>query len=327
MLAYIIRRLLFGLLTIFAVSILSFVIIQLPPGDYVTSYIAALEAQGDEVSAEEAAGIRERFGLGQPMYVQYGKWMWQVLQGNLGTSFQYRIPVTQVLGERLFLTILLALGSLIFIWITAIPIGIYSAVRQYSVTDYVATTIGFMGLAIPDFLLALVLMYLAWDWFDFSIGGLFSQEYAEAQWSVGRVIDMLKHMIIPIIVLGTAGTASLIRITRANLLDELRKPYVVTARAKGLSEWQIVFKYPVRLALNPIISLTAYILPFLVSGSIIVSVVLSLPTLGPVLLRSLLSQDMFLAGAIILMIGIMTVVGTLLSDILLGLVDPRVRLE
>ena len=327
MLAYITRRILFGLLTIFALSLLSFAIIQLPPGDYVTSYIAALEAQGDEVNAEEAAAIRERFGLGQPMYVQYGKWMWQVLQGNLGTSFQYRVPVTQVIGERLFLTIVLALGSLVFIWVTAIPIGIYSAVRQYSITDYAATTIGFMGLAIPDFLLALILMYLAWDWFDFSIGGLFSPEYAEAPWSVGRTIDLLKHMIIPVIVLGTAGTASLIRITRANLLDELRKPYVVTARAKGLSQWQIVFKYPVRLALNPIISLTAYILPFLVSGSIIVSVVLSLPTLGPVLLRSLLSQDMFLAGAIILMIGVMTVVGTILSDILLGLVDPRVRLE
>ena len=327
MLGYFTRRILFGLLTIFAVSILSFAIIQLPPGDYVTSYIASLEAQGDEVSAEEAASLRAHFGLGQPIYVQYGKWMWQILQGNLGTSFQYKIPVTHVIGERLFLTVVLALGSLVFIWVTAIPIGIYSAVRQYSLTDYAATTIGFMGLAIPDFLLALVLMYLAWDWFDFSIGGLFSPEYAAAPWSAGRVIDLLQHMIIPIIVLGTAGTASLIRITRANLLDELRKPYVVTARAKGLSEWQIVFKYPVRLALNPIISLTAYILPFLVSGSIIVSVVLSLPTLGPVLLRSLLSQDMFLAGAIILMIGVMTVIGTLLSDILLGLVDPRVRLE
>jgi peptide/nickel transport system permease protein len=200
-------------------------------------------------------------------------------------------------------------------------------VRQYSLTDYLATAIGFTGLAIPDFLLALVLMYLAWDYFGFSIGGLFSPDYVAAPWSLGRVIDLLQHMIIPIIVLGTAGTASLIRITRANLLDELRKPYVVTARAKGMSEWKLIFKYPVRLALNPIISLTAYILPFLVSGSIIVSVVLSLPTIGPVLLRSLLSQDMFLAGAIILLIGVMTVIGTMISDILLGVVDPRVRLE
>lgn len=327
MLEYLLRRILYGLLTIFAVSILSFMIIQLPPGDYVTSYIASLEAQGDQVSAEEAAALREYFGLGDPIYVQYGKWMWQISKGNFGMSFQYRVPVTQVIGERLLLTIILALGSVVFIWIVAIPIGIYSAIRQYSVQDYIATTLGFIGLAVPDFLLALVLMYFAWDIFGLSIGDLFSPEYKVAPWSMGRVIDLMQHMVIPIIVLGTAGTASLIRITRANLLDELRKPYVVTARAKGLSEWQLIMKYPVRLALNPIISLTAYIFPFLVSGSIIVSVVLSLPTVGPVLLRSLLSQDMFLAGAIILLIGVMTVIGTLLSDILLGIVDPRVRMR
>ncbi|MBX3054129.1 MAG: ABC transporter permease [Caldilineaceae bacterium] len=327
MLGYLIRRITYGLVTIFAVSVLSFIIIQLPPGDYVTSYIAALEAQGDEVSAEEAEALRAYFGLGQPPYVQYAKWIYQMTQGNMGLSFQYRVPVTDVIGERMLLTIILALGSVVFVWITAIPIGIYSAVRQYSIQDYIATTLGFIGLAVPDFLLALVLMYVAWDWWGFSIGGLFSQEYAAAPWSGARVVDLLQHMIIPIVVLGTAGTASLIRITRANLLDELRKPYVVTARAKGMTEWQLIMKYPVRLALNPVISLTAYIFPFLVSGSVIVSVVLSLPTLGPVLLRSLLSQDMFLAGAIILLIGVMTVVGTLLSDILLGLVDPRVRLE
>lgn len=327
MLGYLIRRILYGLLTIFAVSVLSFLIIQLPPGDYVTSYIASLEAQGDEVSVEEAEAIRAYFGLGQPAYVQYGKWMWQIFHGNFGLSFQYRVPVTEVIGERLFLTIVLALGTVFFIWIVAIPIGILSAVRQYSLLDYIATTLGFTGLAVPDFLLALVLMYFAWDLFDFSIGGLFSPDYVTAPWSMGRVLDLLRHLIIPIIVLGTSGTASLIRITRANLLDELRKPYVVTARAKGLTEWQLILKYPVRLALNPVISLTAYILPFLVSGSIIVSVVLSLPTVGPVLLRSLLSQDMFLAGAIILLIGVMTVIGTLLSDILLGLIDPRVRLR
>ncbi|MCC9074607.1 ABC transporter permease [Litorilinea aerophila] len=327
MVAYLIRRVFYGLLTIFAVSVLSFLIIQLPPGDYVTSYIASLEAQGDEVSAEEAAALREYFGLGQPAYVQYGKWIWQILHGNFGMSFQYRVPVTEVIGERLLLTVLLALGTVVFIWVVAIPIGIYSAVRQYSIPDYLATFLGFTGLAVPDFLLALVLMYFAWDLYDFSIGGLFSPEYVTAPWGVDRVIDLLKHMIIPVIVLGTSGTASLIRITRANLLDELRKPYVVAARAKGLSEWQLILKYPVRLALNPIISLTAYILPFLVSGSVIVSVVLSLPTVGPVLLRSLLSQDMFLAGAIILLIGVMTVIGTLLSDILLALIDPRVRLQ
>ncbi|MEZ4862163.1 MAG: ABC transporter permease [Caldilineaceae bacterium] len=327
MLAYFIRRIGYGLLTIFAVSILAFLIIQLPPGDYVTSYIAALESQGDEVSAEEAQALREYFGLGQPAYVQYLKWISQIVRGNFGISFQYRVPVTDVIGERLMLTIVLALSTLVFVWVVAIPIGIYSAVRQYSFLDYVATTFGFTGLAIPDFLFALVLMYLAWDWFDFSIGGLFSPEYASAPWSTARVVDLLKHLVIPIVVLGTSGTASLIRITRANLLDELRKPYVVTARAKGMSEWQLIFKYPVRLAFNPIISITAYILPFLVSGSIIVSVVLNLPTVGPVLLRSLLSQDMYLAGAIILLIGVMTVIGTLISDILLGIVDPRVRLR
>lgn len=327
MLGYLIKRIAYGLLAIFAVSVLSFIIIQLPPGDYVTSYIAALEAQGGIVAEEEAEALRTYLGLGQPAYVQYGKWMWQIAQGNLGMSFQYRVPVTQIIGERLFLTMVLALGSVIFVWIVAIPIGIYSAVHQYSVQDYLATTLGFIGLAVPDFLLALVMMYFAWDWYGFSIGGLFSPEYVSAPWSWGRVWDLMQHLVIPIIVLGTSGTAALIRITRANLLDELRKPYVVTARAKGMSEWQLIFKYPVRLALNPIISLTAYILPFLVSGSIIVSVVLNLPTLGPVLLRSLLSQDMFLAGSIILMIGTMTVIGTLLSDILLGLVDPRVRLQ
>lgn len=327
MLGYLVKRIWYGLIAIFAVSILSFVIIQLPPGDYVTSYIANLETQGVQVRADEAQALREQYGLGQPMYVQYGRWISQIIQGNFGMSFQYRIPVVEVIGERLLLTIILALGSVFFIWITAIPIGIFSAVRQYSIQDYLATTIGFIGLAVPDFLLALVLMYFAWDWFNFSVGGLFSAEYAVAPWSWGRIVDLLQHMIIPIIVLGTSGTASLIRITRANLLDELRKPYVVTARAKGMSEWRLIMKYPVRLALNPIISLTAYILPFIVSGSIIVSVVLSLPTLGPVLLRSLLSQDMFLAGSIILMIGVMTVIGTLLSDILLAIVDPRVRLQ
>jgi peptide/nickel transport system permease protein len=327
MLSYLIRRVAYGLLTIVAVSILSFTIIQLPPGDYVTSYIAALEQQGGEVSAEEAAALRAQYGLGQPGYVQYFRWVTQIIQGNFGTSFQYRIPVIDVIGERFLLTIVLALGSVLFVWVTAIPIGIFSAVRQYSLADYVATTVGFIGLAVPDFLLALVMMYFAWDVWGFSIGGLFSPEYVTADWSWGRVGDLLQHMAIPIVVLGTSGTASLIRITRANLLDELRKPYVVTARAKGMNEWQLILKYPVRLALNPVISLTAYILPFLVSGSIIVSVVLNLPTLGPVLLRSLVSQDMFLAGSIILMIGTMTVIGTLLSDILLALVDPRVRLQ
>jgi peptide/nickel transport system permease protein len=215
----------------------------------------------------------------------------------------------------------------VFIWIVAIPIGIFSAVRQYSIWDHVFTFFGFIGLAVPDFLLALVMMYLAFVMFDFSIGGLFSPDYVAVGWSLGRVWDLMRHMVIPVIILGTSGTATLIRITRANLLDELRKPYVATARAKGLPEWKLVLKYPVRLALNPAVSLTAYILPFLVSGSIVVSVVLGLPTVGPILLKALVAQDMFLAGAIILIIGWMTVVGTFFSDLLLVLIDPRVRFE
>lgn len=325
MLGYLVRRVAFGLLTIWAVSVLSFAIIQLPPGDYATSYIAALESQGDQVNAEEIAALRSYFGLDQPVYLRYVTWVTGVLNGNYGISFEFRQPVIEVIGDRLMLTIILALGTIIFTWIVAIPIGIYSAVRQYSTMDHVVTTVGFIGLALPDFLLALVMMYFAWSWLGLSIGGLFSPEYLSAPWSLAKFLDMLSHMVIPIVVLGTSGTAALIRITRANLLDELRKPYVVTARAKGMSEWRLIMKYPVRLALNPIISLTAYILPYVVSGSVIVSVVLSLPTLGPLLLRALVSQDMYLAGAIILMIGTMTVIGTLLSDLLLAWVDPRVR--
>jgi peptide/nickel transport system permease protein len=327
MLIYLLRRLFYGLLTIVAVSILSFAIIQLPPGDYATAYIAALEAQGDEVGLQEAEALRTYFGLNDPFHVRYARWVGNMVRGNFGLSFEYRLPVRDVIGQRLLLTVVLALATVLFTWIMAIPIGIFSAVRQYSAWDYTVTTVGFVGLAIPDFLLGLVLLYLSWAWFGVSAGGLFSPEYISAPWSLARVIDLLKHMAIPVLVLGTSGTAALVRIMRANLLDELRKPYVITARAKGVKEWQLVLKYPVRMALNPVISLTAYILPHLVSGSIIVSVVLSLPTLGPMLLQSLTSQDMYLAGSIIMMIGTMTVIGTFLSDLLLAWVDPRVRFE
>jgi peptide/nickel transport system permease protein len=277
--------------------------------------------------ADEAENLREFYGINRPLYVQYGKWINQIAHGNLGYSFEFGLPVNDVIGERLILTVVLALVTVVFIWIVAIPIGIFSAVRQYSIWDHVFTFFGFIGLAVPDFLLALVMMYLAFVIFDFSIGGLFSPDYVAVGWSLGRVWDLMKHMVIPVIILGTSGTASLIRITRANLLDELRKPYVATARAKGMPEWKLILKYPVRLALNPAVSLTAYILPFLVSGSIVVSVVLGLPTVGPILLKALVAQDMFLAGAIILIIGWMTVVGTFFSDLLLILVDPRVRFE
>ena len=314
-------------MAIWAVSIISFFIINLPPGDYVTSYIAQLQNTGSIILADEAENLREFYGINRPLYVQYGKWINQIAHGNLGYSFEFGLPVNDVIGERLILTMILALVTVVFIWIVAIPIGIFSAVQQYSIWDHTFTFFEFIGLAVPDFLLALIMMYMSFVLFDFSIGGLFSPDYVAVGWSLGRVWDLMKHMVIPVIILGTSGTATLIRITRANLLDELRKPYVATARAKGLPEWKLVLKYPVRLALNPAVSLTAYILPFLVSGSIVVSVVLGLPTVGPILLKALVAQDMFLAGAIILIIGWMTVVGTFFSDLLLVLIDPRVRFE
>ena len=329
MLAYLVRRVLYAVLALWAVSVLSFFIIQLPAGDYVSAYIASLEAMGEGGLSSDAAGtIRETYGIDRPLPVQYFKWITRILfDFDFGISFQSTAPVSEIIGPRLLLTVVLALATVVFTWIIAIPIGIISAVKQYSVLDYVVTFLGFLGLAVPDFLLALVLLYVAFAWFDFSVGGLFSPEYVTAPWTLARIWDLGLHMIIPMIVLGTSGTAATIRIVRANLLDELRKPYVVAARAKGVPEWKLILKYPVRIAMNPVISLTAYILPFLISGSIIVSVVLALPTMGPVLLQSLLAQDMFLAGSIILLVGAMTVIGTLLSDILLVWADPRVRFE
>lgn len=327
MLGYFTRRLIYAILTIWAVSVISFLIIQLPPGDYVTAYIAQLAAQGSSLSLSEAENLRIYYGLDQPLYVQYFKWAGRMLSGDLGFSFEHQKPVTEVIGERLFLTLVVALASVVFTWVVAIPLGIYSAVRQYSIWDYTFTFFGFVGLAVPNFLLALILMWIGFSVFDLNVGGLFSPEYLVAPWSWGRVWDLLTHLWVPVLILGIAGTAQIIRITRANVLDELRKPYVVTAKAKGLTEWQVILKYPVRLALNPVVSMTAYIWPFLVSGSVIVSVVLSLPTVGPVLLRSLISQDMFLAGSIIMLVGLMTIIGTFLSDLLLLWIDPRIKME
>ena len=327
MAGYILRRLLVAMGTVWVISVISFTIIQLPPGDYVTSYIAQLMATGTLVTQEEAENLRIQYGLHQPMYAQYARWVWLMLQGNFGVSMEWQRPVLEVIGDRLLLTVLLAFAAVIFTWILAIPIGIYSAVRQYSIGDYIFTFIGFIGLAVPSFLLALVVMYLTFAYFGASIGGLFSTEYLDAPWSLARVWDLCKHLWVPALILGTAGTAQLVRILRANLLDELRKPYVVTARAKGLSELRTILKYPVRVALNPFISTIGYTLPFLVSGSIIVSIVLSLPTVGPLLLKALIAQDMFLAGTIVLLLGLMTVIGTLISDILLVWIDPRIRLE
>jgi peptide/nickel transport system permease protein len=327
MLAYIGRRALLAVFTVWAISMLAFVIIQLPPGDYVSSYIAQMAAMGSVVSDEEAQNLRIQYGLGQPIYVQYWKWMKQIAEGNFGFSMEWRRPVTEVIGERLWLTVIVAVSALILTWVLALPIGIYSAVRQYSVGDYAATFIGFIGLAVPNFLLALVILYFGFTLFNANIGGLFSPELQDAPWSWARVWDLAKHLPIPALILGLAGTAQQIRIMRANLLDELRKPYVVTARSKGLPEPRVIVKYPVRLALNPFASTIGYTLPYIVSGSIIVSLVLGLPTVGPLLLKALISQDMFLAGTIVLLLGLMTVIGTLISDILLVWIDPRIRLE
>ena len=327
MVAYIGRRALLAAFTVWAISVLSFVIIQLPPGDYVSSYIAQMAASGSVVTEQEAQNLRIQYGLDQPIYVQYYKWVKLIAEGNFGMSMEWKRPVAEVIGDRLWLTMAVSVAALFLTWVLALPIGIYSAVRQYSLGDYTATFVGFIGLAVPNFLLALVVLYLGFTLFNANIGGLFSVELQDAPWSAAKVWDLCKHLPIPALILGLAGTAQQIRIMRANLLDELRKPYVVTARSKGLSELKVILKYPVRLALNPFASTIGYTLPYIVSGSIIVSLVLGLPTVGPLLLRALISQDMFLAGTIVLLLGVMTVIGTLISDILLVWVDPRIRLE
>ncbi|MBI1294843.1 ABC transporter permease subunit [bacterium] len=328
MVSYIIRRFMAGLVTIWAASVLSFLIIQLPPGDYVTSYIAQLQSTGTVVSSEEAAAIRQQYGLDQPIYMQYFRWIGLMMQGNFGMAMEYNRPVLEVIGDRLTLTMVVSLAAVLFIWAVALPIGIYSAVKQYSIGDYFFTFISFIGIAIPNFMLALIVMYVSFKYFGItSIGGLFSPEYLMEPWSLAKIWDLMKHLPLPALILGLAGTAELVRIMRANLLDELRKPYVTTARAKGLSKTRVILKYPVRAALNPFASTIGYIFPFIVSGSIIVSLVLSLPTVGPLLFRSLIAQDLFLAGTILLLLAVLTVIGTFISDLVLMWVDPRIRLE
>jgi peptide/nickel transport system permease protein len=326
-LTYFVQRLLLAVVTVWAISVISFAIIQLPPGDFVTAYIAQLQSLGTIVSQSEADALRREYGLDRPFPVQYYKWLRRALRGDFGIAMEYRRPVTEVIGDRLALTAVLTFTSIVFTWILAIPIGIYSAVKQYSLGDYFFTLVGFLGLAIPNFLLALVVLYIGFVLFDANVGGLFAPQYVDAPYSWAKIVDLLHHLWLPSIILAVAGTAQLIRVLRANLLDELRKPYVVTARAKGLSEWRVVFKYPLRVALNPLVSTVGYLLPLIVSGSIIVSVVMSLPTVGPLLLKALIAQDMFLAGTIILLIGLMTVIGTFISDLLLAWIDPRIKLE
>ena len=327
MLKYMLRRIMMMIPTLIAISIVSFVIIQLPPGDFLTAYVANLEAEGEGIDEATIAGLRARYGLGQPIYVQYLKWIWRVFHGDFGQSFRWNAPVANLIWGRLGLTVLVSFVTLIFTWLVAFPVGIYSAVRQYSVGDYIATAIGFLGVATPNFLLALVLMVLSYAYLGQSVGGLFSPQYAEAAWTWDKFRDLLNHIWIPLVVLGTSGAAGLIRIMRANLLDELEKPYVITARAKGQKELTLLLRYPVRAALNPFVSTVGWSLAALASGTTIVAVVLNLPMVGPLMLGALISQDMYLAGSLILMLSVLTVIGTLISDILLAWLDPRIRLS
>jgi peptide/nickel transport system permease protein len=325
---YILRRILGIIPTLFVASFVTFAIIQLPPGDFATSYVANLSAQGDTVSQEALESLRESYGLNQPIPVQYVKWMTGILtRGDYGISFEFREPVSSLIWDRIWLTVWLSLISVLLTWAIAFPIGIYSAVKQYSAGDYLSTFLSFVGVSVPAFLIALVVMYWQFKFFGKTSSGLFSDPYISAPWSIGRIEDLLAHLWLPALILGLGGTAELVRILRANLLDELRRPYVVTARAKGLPEWKVILKYPVRLALNPFVSTLGWILPGLISGSIIVSQVMNLPTTGPLLLRSLQSQDMYLAGSMILVLSVATVIGTLVSDILLALLDPRIRYQ
>ncbi|SDS58626.1 peptide/nickel transport system permease protein [Jiangella sp. DSM 45060] len=327
MLTFVVRRVALMIPTLVLISIVTFTIIQLPPGDFLTTYVTNLSAQGETVDPAEVAALRARYGLDEPLPAQYLTWIWGIVSdGDFGRSFEWNRPVAEMISDRLPLTIVFMAATVVFTWIIAFPIGLYSAIRQYSITDYVATTIGFLGLAIPNFLLALALMWVGLNVFgQDSVGGLFSPEYKDAAWNLGKVLDLMGHLWVPMVVLGTAGTAGLIRILRANLLDELRKPYVTAARARGMPERRLLLRYPMRVALNPFVSTIGWVLPVLIGGEVIVSSVLSLETTGPLLLSSLQSQDMYLAGSIILLVSVMTVIGTLISDLLLAWLDPRIR--
>jgi peptide/nickel transport system permease protein len=328
MLGYILRRILMMIPTLFVISIISFVIIQLPPGDFLTTYAAQLSEMGDSIDQVALEALEERYGLGQPVYVQYYKWMSGILlRGDWGQSMEWHKPVKELIWERLGLTIVLSLVSLLVSWFVAIPVGVYSATHQYSIPDYIMSVLSFVGAGTPGFMIALVIMWLAMTKLGLNVGGLFSQEYMVSPWSWAKIFDLIKHIWIPILVIALGSTAQSVRTTRANLLDEFNKPYVETARAKGLSEGRLIWKYPVRVAMNPFFSTVGWSLASLISGQTLIAVVLSLQTTGPLLLRALMSQDMYLAGSLLLLISVLTVIGTLLSDILLAVVDPRIRLE
>ena len=327
MLTYIVRRLFTMIMTLVAVSALVFVIIQLPPGDYLTTYIAELESQGELIDPLKIEFLRQEYGLDKPMIEQYWIWVSGMVQGDLGYSFEYELPVNDVVGDRLFLSFVLNFSTIIFIWIISFPIGIYSATHQYSWGDHGLTFFGFLGLATPNFLLALILLYFANVTFGTSIGGLMAEEYLNKPWSVDKMLSVFEHMWVPVIVIGTSGTAGMIRRLRANLLDELQKQYVITGRAKGLPPIKLLMKYPLRMSLNPFVAEIGNILPQVVSGSVIVSTVMSLPTTGPMLLHALQSQDMYLAGSFLMFLAVLTVIGMFVSDVLLAMLDPRIRLD
>jgi peptide/nickel transport system permease protein len=327
MLGYILRRVLLMIPTLLVISIISFVIIQLPPGDYLTSYAAQMSSQGDTIDAQALEALKDRYGLGEPIYVQYFKWISGIiLRGDWGQSMEWQKPVKDLIWERLALTMLLSSVAIVVSWFVAIPVGVYSATHQYSIPDYLMSVISFVGVGTPGFLLALIVMWLAMSQLNQNVGGLFSNEFLLAPWSVNKVVDMLKHLWIPVVIIALESTAGSIRTTRANLLDELNKPYVETARAKGLEEGKLIWKYPVRVALNPFFSTVGWSLASLISGQTLIAVVLSLQTTGPMMLRALMSQDMYLAGSFLLLLSSLTVVGTLISDIVLAWVDPRIRL-
>jgi peptide/nickel transport system permease protein len=326
MLGYILKRLLYMVPTLIGMSLISFLIIQLPPGDYLTSMIATMSESGQAVDPAQIERLKQVYGFDDPFYIQYLKWMSGiVLRGDFGWSFEWNQPVSGLIWDRMGSTLAISLLSLLFVWAVALPIGIYSAVRRHSIGDHVFTFLGFIGLAVPNFILALVLMYVAYRYLGQSVGGLNSPEFAEAPWSLAKAADFLAHLWIPIVIIGASGTAALIRILRANLTDELHKPYVITARAKGLPEYKVILKYPVRIALNPFVSAIGWVLPHLVSGVTIIAIVLNLPTAGPLLFRALISQDMYLAGSFILLLSALTLIGMLMSDLLLALLDPRIR--
>jgi peptide/nickel transport system permease protein len=327
MFGYIIKRFLLMIPTLIVISIISFVVIQLPPGDFLTSYVAQLRMEGEMIDEAEIAALQQRYGLGQPAYVQYYKWVSGIiLRGDWGQSMEWQKPVRTLIWERIGLTMALSFSTMIFSWFVSIPVGVYSATHQYSILDYAMTFVSFVGVGTPGFLIALLVMWFAMSSLGMNVGGLFSEQYILAPWSWAKVVDMLKHIWIPIVILAFGSTAGGIRTTRANLLDELNKPYVETARSKGVKESRLIWKYPVRVAMNPFFSTVGWSLAALISGATLVEMVLSLQTTGPMMLRALTSQDMYLAGSFIFLLSALTVLGTLLSDLLLAWVDPRIRL-